>query len=142
MESANSGPDSGEMSSSINVTPLIDVLLVLLIIFMLIVPAMPKGELAQLPQAAKKNPPAEAVVLEILKGRSGEVSFRINLKDVARRDLAAQLAAIYVNRAERVLFVKADDCLSFNEVAQAIDIGHAAGVDRVGLITTRIQAVD
>jgi biopolymer transport protein TolR len=134
--------NSGEMGSSINVTPLIDVLLVLLIIFMVIVPAMPKGELAQVPQAAKKSPPADAVVLEVLKSRSGEVSFRINRKEVARQDLAAQLAGIYANRADRVLFVKGDDSLSFTQVAQAIDIGHAAGVDRIGLITPRIQAVD
>ncbi len=134
--------NSGEMSSSINVTPLIDVLLVLLIIFMVIVPAMPKGELAQVPQAAKKSPPADTIVLEILKSRSGDVGFRINRKDVARQDLAAQLAAIYANRAERVLFLKGDDSLSFTEVAQAIDIGHAAGVDRVGLMTPRTQAGD
>jgi biopolymer transport protein TolR len=142
MNTTNSGPHSGEMSSSINVTPLIDVLLVLLIIFMVIVPAMPKGELAKVPQAAMKSPPGDAIVLEILKGRSGDVSFRINQKGVAQRDLATQLAAIYANRAQRVLFVKADDRLSFAEVAQAIDIGHSAGVDRIGLITPKVQAED
>jgi len=136
------GANSGDMSSSINVTPLIDVLLVLLIIFMVIAPVIPRGELAQVPQAAKKSPPADAVVLEVVKSRSGEVSFRINRQNVSQQDLAARLAVIYANRAERVLFVKGDDSLSFTQVAQAIDIGHAAGVDRIGLITPKVQAVD
>jgi len=134
--------NSSEMSASINVTPLIDVLLVLLIIFMVIVPAIPKGELAQVPRAAKTSPTPDAIVLEILKDQNGDVSFRINQKDVARRDLASQLAAVYANRAERVLFVKADDSLSFTEVAQAIDIGYASGADHIGLITPKVQAED
>jgi biopolymer transport protein TolR len=146
MDSANSGSNSssnsGKMSSSINVTPLIDVLLVLLIIFMVIVPATPKGEPAQVPQAAGKGSPGDAVVLEIREGRTGTVSFRVNQKDVTRQDLAEQLTAIYANRAERVLFVKGDDDLSFTEVAQAIDVGHAAGVDRIGLITPKARGAD
>ena len=137
MESGN----SGRMSSDINVTPMIDVLLVLLIIFMVIVPALPRGEFAKAPKASVAgDPPKDTVVLEVLKGRSGDVSYRINQHDVARPDLAGRLAAIYENRAERVLFVKGDDHLSFTEVAEAIDIGHAAGVDRIGLITPSMQA--
>jgi biopolymer transport protein TolR len=136
------GAKSDDMSSSINVAPLIDVLLVLLIIFMVIAPAMPKGELAQAPQAAKKGAPPDAIVLEILKSRSGDVSFRINRKNVAWQDLGGELAAIYANRAERVLFIKGDDSLSFTQVAQAIDVGHAAGVDRIGLITPKVEAGD
>ena len=134
--------NSGATGSSINVTPLIDVLLVLLIVFMVIVPAMPKGEVAQMPQAANKGAPDDAVVLEVLASRSGAASFRINRKSVARQDLPARLGAIYAHRAERVLFVKGDDSLSFLQVAQAIDIGHAAGVDRVGLITPKVQAMN
>ena len=132
---------SGGMSSEINVTPMIDVLLVLLIIFMVIVPALPRGEAALLP----RNPSghsriADAVVLEVLKSGEGELSFRINQQVVARQDLPARLAAIYANRAQRVLFVKGDDSLSFTQVAQAIDIGHAAGVDQIGLITPKGMA--
>jgi biopolymer transport protein TolR len=132
---------SGGMSSEINVTPMIDVLLVLLIIFMVIVPALPRGEAALLP----RNPSghsriADAVVLEVLKSGEGELSFRINQQVVARQDLPARLATIYANRAQRVLFVKGDDSLSFTQVAQAIDIGHAAGVDQIGLITPKGMA--
>ena len=132
---------SGGMSSEINVTPMIDVLMVLLIIFMVIVPALPRGEAALLP----RNPSghsriADAVVLEVLKSGEGELSFRINQQVVARQDLPARLATIYANRAQRVLFVKGDDSLSFTQVAQAIDIGHAAGVDQIGLITPKGMA--
>jgi biopolymer transport protein ExbD len=132
---------SGSMTSEINVTPMIDVLLVLLIIFMVIVPALPRGEAALVPKASSgdlKVP--EAVVLEVLKGGDGDVSFRINQQVVARQDLPARLAAIYANRAQRVLFVKGDDALSFTQVAQAIDIGHMAGVDQIGLITPKGMA--
>jgi biopolymer transport protein ExbD len=132
---------SGGITSEINVTPMIDVLLVLLIIFMVIVPALPRGEAALLPKASSgsRNMP-DSVVLEVLKGGDGDLSFRINQQVVARQDLPARLAAIYANRAQRVLFVKGDDALSFTQVAQAIDIGHAAGVDQIGLITPKGMA--
>jgi biopolymer transport protein ExbD len=133
---------SGGMSSEINVTPLIDVLLVLLIIFMVIVPAVPKGESALAPQPPRSDARSSqnAVVLEVVKGIDGQLGFRINQQDVARQDLLARLEGIYANRATRVLFVKGDDRLSFTQVAEVIDIGHAAGVDRVGLMTPKILA--
>ena len=134
-----SNDNSGAVNSGINVTPMIDVLLVLLIIFMVIVPAMPRGEVAQVPQKAQQGGDS-AVVLEVLKGNDGQITFRINQKEVARQDLLARLEAVYANRAQRVLFVKGDDAVSFNQIAEAIDIGHAAGVDRVGLMTPRVQA--
>jgi biopolymer transport protein ExbD len=128
----------GSMSSEINVTPMIDVLLVLLIIFMVIVPALPKGETARVPKASSgATQKADSVVLEVTRASSGELGYRINQQDVARQDLPARLAAIYANRAQRVLFVKGDDTLSFTQVAEAIDIGHAAGVDQIGLITPK-----
>ena len=132
---------TGAMNSEINVTPMIDVLLVLLIIFMVIVPAVPRGESAAIPRPANRlHRAGDAVVLELLKTRDGEVAFRINQQDVDRQDLPARLAEIYAKRAERVLFVRGDDGLSFTQVAEAIDIGHAAGVDRVGLMTPGVQS--
>jgi biopolymer transport protein TolR len=127
--------------NGINVTPMIDILLVLLIIFMVIVPITPRGENAQLPQS-QKNPVTNpgAVVLEVLKGNGGELSFTINQQPVTRKGLQARLAAIFANRAERVLFVKGDDRLSFTQVADVIDAGHAAGVDHVGLMTPKVLA--
>jgi len=134
-----SNGNSGAVNSGINITPMIDVLLVLLIIFMVIVPAMPRGEAAQVPQRARQGGES-AVVLEVLKGNDGQTMFRINQQQVARQDLLARLEAVYANRAQRVLFVKGDDAVSFNQIAEVIDIGHAAGVDRVGLMTPKVQA--
>jgi biopolymer transport protein ExbD len=130
------------MNSEINVTPMIDVLLVLLIIFMVIVPAVPSGENAQVPQSkagAKVSDP-DTVVLEVLKGTGGEATFRINQQTVSRENLPSQLASIYANRAERVLFLRGDDQLSFTQVAEVIDISHAAGVNRIGLMTPKVLA--
>jgi biopolymer transport protein TolR len=134
--------NTGEMSSSINVTPMIDILLVLLIIFMVIVPAVPRGEAAMSPRPSTKHASTDpnAVVLEVLKGRGAQTAYRINQQNVAISELPARLAAIYANRAERVLFVKGDDALSFTEVAKVIDISHAAGVDHVGLMTPGSQS--
>jgi biopolymer transport protein TolR len=130
------------MTSEINVTPMIDVLLVLLIIFMVIVPAIPKGENAQTPQPQKNqtHPNPDTVVLEMLKGSGGDLTYTINQQLVAKKDLPSRLASIYANRAQRVLFLKGDDQLSFTEVADVIDISHAAGIDRVGLMTPRVMA--
>jgi biopolymer transport protein ExbD len=130
------------MTSEINVTPMIDVLLVLLIIFMVIVPAIPKGETVQAPkpQLNQNQPNPQTVVLEMLKGSGGDLTYSINQQSVAKKDLPSRLASIYANRAERILFLKGDDQLSFTEVAEVIDITHAAGIDHVGLMTPRILA--
>ncbi len=134
-----SAPES--ISSEMNVTPMIDVLLVLLVLFMLIVPTMSSGESAIVPRPAKNEGPARnAVVLEVLRGSGGQAGFRINRQDVSRENLPGTLESIYANRADRVLFVKADDQLAFTQVAGVIDIAHAAGVDRVGLLTPRVEA--
>ena len=120
-------------------TPMIDVLLVLLIIFMVIVPAMPRGEAVMAPRPALhgRSSASDAVVLEVLKGSGDEAAFRINQEAVSRQDLPARLGAIYANRAQRVLFVKGDDQLSFRQIADVIDISHSAGVDHVGLMTPK-----
>lgn len=128
------------VNCEINVTALIDVLLVLLIIFMVIVPAIPRGETALVPKTPSGNGQQDAVVLEVLKDTAGQVSFRINQQAVSRSELAGRLAGIYANRAQRVLFVKGDDQLKFNEIAEVIDTSRAAGVDHVGIITPKLAA--
>ena len=130
---------NGSMQSEINVTPMIDVLLVLLIIFMVIVPAVSKGESALAPQPPRHDVDmSAAVVLEVLKDGRGGPMFRINQQVVSRENLPDRLAFIYANRAEKVLFVKGDDQLSFTQIAEAIDVGHAAGIEHVGLITPKV----
>ncbi|HWT66311.1 MAG TPA: biopolymer transporter ExbD [Terracidiphilus sp.] len=129
------------MTSEINVTPMIDVLLVLLIIFMVITPALPRGESAQVPQPPRNDgSTAATVVLEMQRGNDGILHFAINQQQVERKDLVARLAVIYANRAERVLFLKGDDQLSFTQVAEVIDLSHSVGVDRIGLLTPNVQA--
>jgi biopolymer transport protein ExbD len=129
------------ITSEINVTPMIDVLLVLLIIFMVIVPAIPGGEAAAVPKPAKGvGGGGDAVVLKVLKDGANAVKFRINEETVAQGELQARLSAIYANRAQRVLFLRGDDTLSFTQMAEVIDIGHAEGIDQIGLMTPGIAA--
>ena len=133
------GPNG--ISSSINVTPLIDVLLVLLIIFMVIVPVTPKGFGAQLPQPSEgEGSSSKAVVVSVLGAGGSGVTYKINQEDVAKNDLLPRLTAIYANRADRVMFVRGDDEVQYSQIAEVIDAGHSAGVDRVGLMTPNVSA--
>jgi len=137
------GGGPGGISSDINVTPLIDVLLVLLIIFMVIVPVVPKGLDALVPQPPKSpqqsEPDSRTIVVSVIQ-TGNATSYKINQDDVARNDLQARLTAIYSNRAERVMFVKGDDNVNFEKVADVIDLGRSAGVDHVGIMTPKILA--
>jgi biopolymer transport protein ExbD len=138
------GMDVGAKKGSIasmNVVPLIDILLVLLIIFMVITPLTPKGLEALVPQPAppntqNKNIEAKTIVVQVLDNNM----LKINEDNADWDTLGPRLNDIFKLRAEKVAFVKGDDTVIFAQVARAIDIMRNSGVDKVGLITAKLEA--
>jgi biopolymer transport protein ExbD len=136
----------GGQTCEINVTPMIDVLLVLLIIFMVITPVVPKGLDALVPQPPPPNQPKNTqpdrtIVVQVIdRGPGQDPGVKINQDDVTWDTLQGKLTDIFKTRAEKVMFVKGDDNIPFADVANVIDIAHASGVDKVGLITAKIEA--
>lgn len=139
------GKGKGAMAEP-NIVPLIDILLVLIIIFMVVTPLIPKGLDALVPQPP---PPDQqqvdvdlrtvAIQLECANVRCTGVLLKINQQSVTWETLGPRLQDIFKTRAEKVAFVKGADDLEFSHVARAIDIAKGAGVDKIGLITAKIE---
>src|SRR5256885_11770316 len=136
----------GGPNADINVTPLIDVLLVLLTISRVITPLPPKGLDARVPHPPppnqpKNNAPDRTIVVQLIdRGAGQDPALKINQEDATWDNLQGRLTDIFKTRAEKVMFVKGDSNVPFADVANVIDIAHAAGVDKVGLITAKIEA--
>jgi biopolymer transport protein TolR len=128
--------------ADMNVVPLIDILLVLIIIFMVITPTTPKGLEALVPQPAppnaKEDPELLAKTIVVQEAMNGKL--KINQDDVTWEALGPRLDTIFKERAEKVAFVKGEDNVPFAEVARAIDIMRGSGIDKVGLITAKVEA--
>ena len=143
MAFSGGGPSSPQM----NVTPLIDVLLVLIIVFMVVViEQRPTGLKAEIPQPAVQAPnnippPQRTIVIQVRHAKpNGEhsgrnIEIKINDEVVAWDHLRQRLADIFAIRIERIAFIEADDDIDFQDVADVIAIARIAGVDRVGLLT-------
>jgi biopolymer transport protein ExbD len=135
------GGGSGGPKADINMTPMIDVLLVLIIIFMVITPLTPKGLEALVPQPPPPNQkPNQSDQRTVVIVIDKDHNMQINTEPVTEARLQSRLEDIFKTRAERVVFVKGDPSLDFQWVAKAIDIAHGAGIDKVGLMTAKVEA--
>jgi biopolymer transport protein TolR len=135
------GENKGGAISDMNVVPLIDILLVLLIIFMVITPLTPKGLDTLVPQPnpnQQQNVDLEnkTVVVQVLSHNQ----LKINNEDSTWESLGPRIEQIFKDRAEKIAFVKGDNDVLFAEVARAIDIMRGSGIDKVGLITAKLEA--
>ncbi|UFS71820.1 protein TolR [Geomonas sp. RF6] len=133
MELGNRDNGSRSTMSQINVTPLVDVMLVLLVIFMVTAPMMQQGVQVNLPKADTKslNPQEDTVVVSI--ENTGRTT--INANEVPKGELKERLSTMFANRQKKEVFLKADSAVPYGEVVQVMAQIKGAGIERLGMVT-------
>jgi TolR protein len=135
------GGAKGGIKSDINVTPLVDVMLVLLIIMMLVAPMLQQGVALRLPTAANTSDKPETqdqTVLSISKDKS----YYLNAKPVTEGEMATRLNELLENKKEKVVLIKADEEVEYGAVMAAMDQLRNAGIEDIGLITERKKGAE
>ena len=138
MAMGGGNPQSG-LTNEINVTPMIDVLLVLLIIFMMVIPMSRKAIDLQLPDPTPDNtpqgPPPSQIVLEVLPGNV----FKVNSQPIPKNDLQKRLKEIYDPRPDKIIFIKGDPAVKYSDVIYAMDVARGAGVKVIGATPKEVK---
>ncbi|MBK7755413.1 MAG: protein TolR [Deltaproteobacteria bacterium] len=129
----SSGGDRGGMMSEINVTPFVDVMLVLLIIFMVTAPMMVQGVDIELPKS--QSPPLVSEEEQLVLSLTADGKYFINESEFTFEELQVKLRAIREANPDQAIFVKADGALPYEKVIRMMSVAQAAGIGKVGLVT-------
>ncbi len=126
--------DDQEILADINVTPLVDVMLVLLVIFMITAPLLHQGVEVKLPKSVSQNlprAPEDPLILSITK----DESYYINETPIPKRELPERVSLILKNRREKAVYLKADRGLAYGTVVETMDVLNRIGVESLGMVT-------
>jgi biopolymer transport protein ExbD len=128
------GGDPNAVKSDINVTPLVDVMLVLLIIMMIVAPLLQQGVSLKLPTAANSGEKPETQDQTVLAIDAAK-RYYVNAREVPKSDMQRRVAEILESKSQKIVIIKADDDVEYGAVMEAMDSLRAAGIEDLGLIT-------